>query len=148
VSAAQSLPPKDPEFDGPARPALPLPPRGVIAYYQRVIVNPFLGLLLGIATPLVVGALRRAYLQSFVPFAVGVELVLAYAFLQYHCLDCGATGMYHRWNRHACPRVVERWLTPYSSASRFFPTPPTQLVLWFIGLLIAGAVLAVSLPRR
>ncbi len=70
--------------------------------------------------------------------ALGV--LAALPLLQFHCLDCGRTGSFYRGQRHLCPRIIERWLTPFSSASHHFPMPGTQLFLWFLALSL-GAVL-------
>ncbi len=73
---------------------------------------------------------------GLIALAAIIGSIAAVVSLQYHCLDCGATDSYHRWRRHACHRVVERWRTPYSAASRFFPTPGTQLVFWLLAIII------------
>jgi hypothetical protein len=62
--------------------------------------------------------------------------------LQYHCLDCGATGLLFRWKSHACERVRDR--QELDRVRRFRgPNPTIQMILW--AYLLAGvAVLAVA----
>jgi len=116
--------------------------------YQRIVVNP----LLGVLAWLVMFALIRAGVKSrsSTLFLIGLSLVFVGLFLhQFHCLDCGATGWLFRYRRHACPSVVARYEN--REVRRFrLPNVPTQLTIWFYFL--AGALLSVvlflSTPRR
>jgi hypothetical protein len=123
------------------------PDRAAMPFYQRLLVNPFLAviaLLLTLAATDAFGRSSRPDLARPVLLAGGVASLLA---LQYHCLDCGATDWFRRWRRHACPRVVERWQTPFSAAARLFPAPTTQLVLWLFILVAAWLFLASMFTR-
>jgi hypothetical protein len=138
VKTAQIPPPRDPEFDRPPHPEGRKPPPDVVRFYQRLVVNPFLSaltLFLVLVASYRLGEESRA---EWAPLAAIVGSIGAAMVLQYHCLDCGATGSYHRWRRHACARVVERWRTPYSAASLLFPAPGTQLVLWALATIVGS----------
>ncbi len=117
----------DPEFDPPRHPAVRLrdfdPREG-----QRLVVNPFLA-----AFGLIVWwELARWLLHSsFPPLAVAtvLPLVLLPYLVQYHCLDCGKTGVFPRRDRHSCPALIAR----RAEAKRpRFPVPSawSQLVVW------------------
>jgi hypothetical protein len=67
-------------------------------------------------------------------------ILVALPLLQFHCLDCGKTGWFYHGRRHLCPRIIERWQTPFSSASHHFPMPGTQLFLWFLALSLGGVL--------
>ncbi len=139
MQTAPSPSPRDPDFDRPALPGAQGPGRDVVHFYQRLLVNPFLAVIALMLVLAVANALWRASgsnLAGPVIWAgiLAALLLTALLSLQYHCLDCGATGWFRRWRRHACPRVVERWQTPFSAASRLFPNPNTQLVLWLFVL--------------
>lgn len=115
-------------------------------FFQRLIVNPFLGVLGMVAWYAVLRyfVLHKQLLPLIPAFA---SLVGVFFLLQYHCLDCGATGRYSRWSDHACDRVVAR---RESGRPRRFrgPNPRTQLVLWLY-LLMAIALLArIVLQKR
>jgi hypothetical protein len=128
----------DPEFDSPHRPAVRKPPRDVVRFYQRLVVNPFLAVSTVLLTLLVAYLLGNAARADVVPAAAILGSIVAVLVLQYHCLDCGGTGSFHRGHHHACPRVVERWETPFSAASHHFPMLGTQLILWCVALFVAG----------
>jgi hypothetical protein len=141
--------PRDPEFDRPSRPDGRKPPLDEVRFYQRLVVNPFLAVLTLFVTLVLIsasatttgaGLSRTTRWAGLSTLAAIVGSVLSMLALQYHCLDCGATGWYHRWRRHACDRVVDRWRTPYSAASHFFPTARTQLVLWTLTI-VGGFIL-------
>lgn len=110
------------------------------------MANPFLAVLGLIAW---VAALRQALALRNLA-AVGLALlglfVLGYL-LQYHCLDCGATGLLFRWKSHACERVRAR---QQSNQVRRFrgPNPVFQTVLWgyllaIVAILAAAVLMAV-----
>ena len=110
--------------------------------HQRLVVNPFLAVL-GLI------GLWRATLglfhSSFPPLAVAmvVPLVLLPYLIQYHCLDCGRTGLYSRRRRHACAGVVAR---RHEGQPSRFPLPSTgaQLVFWGWALGSIAVLLAVA----
>ncbi len=69
--------------------------------------------------------------------------------LQYHCLDCGATGRLFRWKWHACPSVRARQQTGRPRRFRG-PNPVLQTVLWvyiLMGLAILGSVVGLAFPN-
>jgi hypothetical protein len=71
-----------------------------------------------------------------ITFVVGIPLIAAIflpRLFHYHCLDCGATGVLHRWRHHACSRVLERYHAGRPRRVRG-PTPPAQFVLWLFAL--------------
>jgi hypothetical protein len=110
--------------------------------YQRLVANPFLALVGLIAWVAAFRwALNRRSLGAVGPVVFG--LVAVFALLQYHCLDCGATGSLFRWKSHACDRVRAR--QEADQVRRFRgPNPVLQTVLW--GYLLAGvAILGIVL---
>jgi hypothetical protein len=123
----------------------PLPTRTPILYeiepgeYQRLVVNPFLGVF---GLILLAWCIRRLLESSFPPIAVFLllGLLLLPSLIQFHCLDCGQTGLYLRRKRHTCPSVVTRWTEDRSS--RFF-TAHLQLVIWVWVLGSIGILLLV-----
>ncbi len=115
----------DPEFEPLPAPTLRLrdfDPRD----HQRLVVNPFLAVFGLIA---LAWALRQRNHFLFEPVNLALLLTLfGLRFLiEYHCLDCGVNGRYVRWKHHACPRVVDRWISDKDSR---FPTARTQLFVW------------------
>ncbi len=141
-------PARDPDFDSSPTPAGPRPSAEVVAFYQRLVVNPFLWVaaLSGVcaAATLILTPARRA--SVFPPLLV-VACWLLYPLVQYHCLDCGKTAGFRRWRRHACPRVRERWATTRPDQSRFV-TAPTQLALWVLGTCLIALLAVTSVARR
>jgi hypothetical protein len=107
--------------------------------FQRLVVNPFLAVLVFI----IIVALWREGVTRRSPalFQLGVGLVLVDVFLlQYHCLDCGATGWLLRYRRHACPTVMLRWQRGEWRRFRG-PGVKLQLVAWLI--LVAAALVLI-----
>jgi hypothetical protein len=106
--------------------------------YQRLVANPFLALLglvlWCLALRQILGAKR---LDLLIPVLLSLGAVVF--LLQYHCLDCGATGLLFRWRRHACERVLARQLEGRPLRFRG-PRPPTQLVLWIYALLTVAVL--------
>ncbi len=124
----------DPDLDPqPRRPA-----RGQSASilpFQRLVANPFLAVLLFV----IVVALWHGAFVRHAPwlFQLGLGLSLVAFFLvQYHCLDCGATGWLIRYRRHACPAVVARW---QRGERRRFRGPGVRLQLWAWFVSLAAA---------
>ncbi len=128
-------PARDPEFD-------PAPARRPVLYdedpraYQRLVVNPFLAFLALIGW---VALTRHGYRErSLMAFLLAqVFPVLAFFAVQYHCLDCGATGRLSRWKGHACESVVARRLAGRPRRVRG-PNPRSQLLIWIYGLMAAA----------
>jgi hypothetical protein len=79
--------------------------------------------------------------------AVLVVFVLGLFLVQFHCLDCGATGWLVRYQRHACPKVVARWR---SRVVRRFHGPRLriQLIAWLIVTMAALLLGALALGSR
>ncbi len=84
--------------------------------------------------------IRAAFVRlNFRLFQVGtILLLLGFLLLQYHCLDCGATGWVLLHRRHACPADVVRWRNRRPRRWRV-PSVGTQIVVWCY--LIAMALL-------
>ena len=90
----------DPDLDAPrARSPIRLDP--YFRDYQRLVTNPFLAVLFTIPWGL---AFRRMVLDKNLPVTLVMLLGIAgiVCLIQFHCLDCGATGCFFRWKRHAC----------------------------------------------
>jgi hypothetical protein len=142
------LPPThDPDLDPPERrPAAANRPPPVPQEYQRLVANPFLALCW---LAFLVAWLRQALRLKSLPMAACVLLGLAAAgyLLQYHCLDCGATGRLFQWKAHACPSVLARRQT--GRVRRFRgPNPVLQTILWtyvLAGLAIVTAAVLLAL---
>jgi hypothetical protein len=127
------------DHDLDAEPRRRIPMREDPPYeYQRLLVNPLLTVLVWIA----ILALLRTVVprQNMAGLAVDiVVLALALLLIQFHCLDCGATGWLVRYQKHACPGVVARWQNRV--VRRFHgPMLRIQLVAWLI-LTLATLVL-------
>lgn len=128
----------DPELDlpvsGQGRPM----PAGPIDGYRRILANPMLSALVSVlAIMLIRSAVRRGEFLGFF-FGVGF-LLLSFLFIQFHCLDCGATGWARKLDRHACPHAVARW---HSGRRGWLVLPSLrfQLTAWAILLLSAGVL--------
>lgn len=124
----------DAELDAPRqRPrAIPVEPA---AACQRLVVNPFLAVLGWLAA----AGLIRHSLQSHnlaLHLSALIWLFVPYLLIQYHCLDCHATGWYVRSRRHLCPPVLDR-LARGGKASHW-PRARTQLVLWLYFVFVLG----------
>lgn len=107
--------------------------------YQRLVANPFLGILALVGSFV---AIRTACATGRFDLIVVATATIVFArwFLQFHCLDCGATGRLSRWREHACPAVVFRLATRRPRRFRG-PTPPTQTALWLVTLILGIAAL-------
>jgi hypothetical protein len=110
---------------------------------QRLVANPFLAVLAWlVAFGLLSESLRR---QNLAVFMTAVALwFVAFFFLQFHCLDCGATGWLLRSWAHVCPAVVARRQNPLVRRFRG-PGLRLQLVAWFMFLMAAFLLGALAL---
>jgi hypothetical protein len=136
----------DRELDTAPRPSSELSGEAVEAY-QRLLANPFLSVLnLGIVFALLRAAVQY---QSLVLFVIGMVLLPAAIFLlQFHCLDCGATGWLLGHRRHVCPSVMVRC---QERRRRRFRGPglKAQIMAWFYVLAAAFVwLMIVSIARR
>jgi hypothetical protein len=133
----------DPDLDPPRRrPGVGRPPL-LPQEYQRLVANPFLAMF-----GLIVWfyGVRQAFMiESGYLFLVAIlSLLGVVCLLQYHCLDCGATGLLFRWKSHACPRVRARQQNGEVRHLRG-PNPVFQTVLWIYGLLALALLVATAL---
>jgi hypothetical protein len=134
----------DPNFDPPrhARPGSNGHPTPLLPQqYQRLVANPFLAVLALVSWGAAMGeglARRKLWLVMLL-----APLPIAFArLLQYHCLDCGATGRLFRWKDHACERVVARQLS--GKVRRFRgPNPAFQTILWGYLVIVAAILVGV-----
>ncbi len=125
-------PAHDPEFD-PAPARRPILHADDAHAYQRLVVNPFLALLALIGwVALMRFGFRERLLLAFL--LAQVLPVMAFFAVQYHCLDCGATGCLSRWKDHACESVVARQLAGRPRRFRG-PNPRAQMLFWIYGLM-------------
>jgi hypothetical protein len=132
-----SRPAHDPEFDRvPARTPIRHAYYGDSSAYQRLVVNPFLAFLTLISWVAMTRLGYRNRLLAVFLLAQGLP-VLAYFAVQFHCLDCGATGRLSRWKDHACESVVARRLAGRPRRFRG-PNPRSQMLLWFYGLIVVA----------
>jgi hypothetical protein len=116
----------DAEIDTPRERPRAIPVDSV-AGCQRLIINPFLAILGWLAAATMIRHSLRSHnlaLHLISLLWLFVPLVL----VQFHCLDCRATGWYVRAGRHACAGVLARWARG-DRRSRW-PRGRTQLVLW------------------
>jgi hypothetical protein len=114
--------------------------------YQRLVANPFLAVLCWLAA---FGLLRESMRrENLALLMTGITLLfLAFFFLQFHCLDCGATGWLLRSWAHRCPAVVAR------QRSRMVrrihgPGLKIQLAAWFIIITAAFVLGMVALQSQ
>ena len=127
----------DPDLDIRPRPPSQGPAEPIVVF-QRLLANPFLTVLAWlVAFGLVNQSLHRRNLSLFVTGTV--LLLVAFLFLQYHCIDCGATGWLFRSSSHACPAVIAHRERGRSRGRRW-PSLKFQLVAWLI-IMTAGFVL-------
>jgi hypothetical protein len=117
-----------------------------VGEFQRLLANPLLAVLCWVADVFVIRQSLR--LESFPLFLAGLGFLLAPILLvQYHCLDCGATGLLFRSRSHACPAVVARLENPGAWRRRGLRLK-TQLIVWFYGLTAASLLVAVGYLSR
>ena len=124
----------DPQPQRPAR-----PDSASIVPFQRLVVNPFLAVFGFIIVAALWYEAFSRHAPAFFQFGVGL-LVVAVLLVQYHCLDCGATGWLLRYRRHACPTVVWRW---QRGEWRRFRGPGVRLQLTAWLIFLAGMVVLV-----
>jgi hypothetical protein len=135
----------DPDFDLPPRAPSNVPDEP-IGDHQRLVANPCLAFLAWIA---VFGLIREAVRrQNLALFMSGIVLLfVAFFFVQFHCLDCGATGWLLRSWAHACPAVIAR--SHGRLVRRIYgPGPKLQLVGWFVLVVAALAVGVAALESQ
>jgi hypothetical protein len=131
----------DPELDLlPRRPGRRT--REPLDGYQLLVVNPLLVVLSWLVAVAVIRfAVRDLNLTVFV---VGiVQMLLSMLLVQFHCLDCGATGWLLEHRRHSCPAVIARWQAQHVRRIHG-PTVGAQILLWFL-FIMTGFVLAMIL---
>lgn len=138
--------PRDPEFD-PVPSHSPGPPQHLARYYQILIVNPFLAMIGGACGWGVI-----AYLDGKVSHSnlllVALPLVLIFfVLIQYHCVDCGATGLFFGRERHQCSRIRDRWHERRMSPP-YVPRASAQLALWALAIGVGTLVFLTSIHRR
>jgi hypothetical protein len=104
------------------------------------VANPFLAVL---AWVVAFGLLSESVrIPNLAGFMTAVTLLfVAFFLLQFHCLDCGATGWLLRSWAHACPAVVARSQSQRVSPFRR-PGLGPQLFAWFI-VITAAFILGV-----
>jgi hypothetical protein len=111
--------------------------------YQRLVANPFLTVLAWI----VFLALLRVVVPRQDAAGLVADIVvfaLTLLLIQFHCLDCGATGWLVRYHHHACPKVITRWQNRI--VRRFHgPGLRLQLIAWFIFMMAALVLSLVAL---
>lgn len=120
--------------------------------YLRLVANPFLGFVYLTAW---LGVMYKTVAEGFAgpltPMLLAILIAALWLiphFMQYHCLDCGATGKLLRWKKHLCHRPMQRREAGRPRAFRG-PSPPLQIVLWlWTMLLLALFVNALGLFSR
>jgi hypothetical protein len=135
----------DPDLDAqPRRQAFV--PADPVDRYQRLVANPFLTVLVWIV---LTGLLRGvAPGQELAGWAAGILVfMLSLLLIQFHCLDCGATGCLLRRHHHVCPKVMIRWQNQI--VRRFHgPGLGLQLIGWFIVMMAALVFGMVAIESR
>jgi hypothetical protein len=142
TASREPLPPhRDEEFRRPRGPTAAYDPTLPIEAYQRLVANPFLGLL---GFLLWIFALRWLGYElgpalpwplHMAVFAAGGLILLLF---QYHCLDCGASGSLFRWHRHECEAVLERRRDGRPCRVRMSFTLQFMLWVFFLVLLVTA----------
>ena len=111
-------------------------PRGLgtnaISAYQRVIVNPLLAILGWLLAIVLIRYSTSSHNLALYLTAI-LWLFVPFVLVQFHCLDCRATGWLLRVRRHACPSVVARWVSKESLRGRW-PTITVQIHCWIYAL--------------
>jgi hypothetical protein len=135
----------DPDLDE-LQPRRARPAGEPIAECQRLLANPLLAVLCWAGVYFVI---RHGLLIRNLPlFLVGLVLLIVPIFLvQYHCLDCGATGWLFRSRRHACQAVVARLHNP-GTWRRRGPRLKIQIIIWLYCLAAASILLVIGYLSR
>jgi hypothetical protein len=125
----------DRELDPPYRPPVLLSDE--VSRYQRVVINPFLGVL---GWVLVLFLLRRATTTGNISLLLVAMawLFVPFFLLQYHCLVCGATGWHRNLSSHACAGVAAR--RRLQAARPRVSSPELQIRIWFCILVLAALI--------
>ncbi len=124
VSRASSRSLSDPDLDHPVLPQAASVDS--LADHQRLIANPSLAFLMWLISFV---AIRHAVIEHKLGlFLIGLVLTMVpFLLVQFHCLDCGATGWALRAARHFCPAVAARcqgfrlWQAPHPSLADPIP---------------------------
>ena len=127
----------DPDLDAPPR-RQAFVPADPVDKYQRLVANPFLMVLAWIV---LAGLIRGvAPGQELAGLGAGIVVfMMSLLLIQFHCLDCGATGCLLRRHHHVCPKVMIRWQNHI--VRRFHgPGLGLQLFGWFIVIMTAIAL--------
>jgi hypothetical protein len=112
-----------------------------LANQQRLVANP----LLAAVAILGVWALFRYSLEIrnlSLFLATIFAAVVAALLIQFHCLDCGHTGLALRARRHACPAVINR-LRAGTEPPALPPTLRFQVKSWIWLAIAAGVLFAI-----
>ena len=99
--------------------------------YQRLIANPFLAVFAAVSWAEAIRFSYRIQNVEILFMAICGSFLIPFL-LQYHCLDCGATGLVWRSSGHSCAHVQARIQTGRSRLLRG-PTATTQTKLWLLG---------------
>jgi hypothetical protein len=101
---------------------------GPIDPYRRLVANPLLAVAACVAA---IFFIRISLEHRALPlFLTSIGLLFgAFFFVQFHCLDCGATGWLLTARRHACPPLVARWREGRPGRWRF-PGLRIQMIVW------------------
>lgn len=130
----------DPDFDPVAAPNSRLP-REPARDRGTLVANPFLAILGWIAAYF----LARTGLNTKNPtLSLIAVIVAATAFLlvQFHCLECGATGWAVRANRHFCSPAAQQ--SPPGAIRPWVPKLGIQIRIWIVVGLFAALYYVLS----
>ena len=103
--------------------------------YQRLIANPFLAVLAVVSSAEAIRYSFRIQKVEILFTAICGSFLIPFL-LQYHCLDCGSTGLVWRSSGHSCAFVQARIQAGRARRMRG-PSATAQMKLWLLGL---GAV--------
>jgi hypothetical protein len=135
----------DPDHDTPR--SLPNGLRkGAVAAYQRVIVNPLLAILGWSLAMVLIRYSTRSHNLALYLSAI-LWLFVPFVLIQFHCLDCRATGWLLRVRRHACPAVVARWISKESLRGRW-PSITVQIHCWIYALVAVATLGFIGFASR
>ncbi len=116
----------------------PSDPAEPIDTYRRLVANPLLAVATAVLAVLSLRlSLRWDNLYAFLA-SLGL-LVGSFLLIQFHCLDCGATGWLLNRSRHRCPPAVTRWRSGRMDRWRP-PAMSTQLAIWMQVVAALGAL--------